>query len=88
MVYVFNICIAIICYCIVLAIAASKPSNGLSRVLYHLRHICASPIRMIPVVALLLTIATLFISCGGNPDDHTGENWLLLIGLLLCWLKG
>ncbi len=38
---------------------------------------------VIPLMAMLL-----FVSCGGNPEDHTGENWLLLLGLILCWLKG
>lgn len=37
---------------------------------------------IIPILALVL-----LTSCGGD-GDHTGENWLLLIGLLLCWLKG
>lgn len=39
-------------------------------------------------VGILIGCMVLFASCSGNPDDHTGENWLLLIGLLLCWLKG
>jgi len=36
------------------------------------------------VLALSLLPATAYASSG----DHTLENWLLLIGLLLCWLKG
>lgn len=39
---------------------------------------------VVPVLVLALVLLT---SCGSN-GDHTGENWLLLIGLLLCWLKG
>ena len=42
-------------------------------------HVCV----ILPLVALLL------MSCsGGGGVDHTAENWLMLIGLLLCWLKG
>lgn len=36
----------------------------------------------------LLALCMLFTSCGSDPSDHTGENWLMLIGLILCWLKG
>lgn len=80
---VLCICITIICYCFALLIAVEKKS-----VISHLRHICANASRLIPVLAVAITIATLCVSCGGCPDDHTGENWILLIALLLCWLKG
>ncbi len=80
---VFAICVAIVCYCIALLIAVEK-----EKAMYHLRNICANATRLLPVLAVVFAIATLLISCGGDPDDHTGENWILLIGLLLCWLKG
>lgn len=78
---VITICVAIICYCIVLLIAAEMNKT-------HLRHLFTSATRLLPVVAVAVGIVTLCTSCGSNPDDHTGENWILAIGLLLCWLKG
>jgi len=44
--------------------------------------------RKAALIAIPMLVLALFTSCGNSPDDHTGENWLLLIGLLLCWLKG
>lgn len=43
---------------------------------------------MVVAAPVLMLALLLLSSCGGNPEDHTGENWLLLIGLMLCWLKG
>lgn len=45
--------------------------------------------QMLPVYIIVPLLALVLLSsCGSNPEDHTGENWLLLIGLMLCWLKG
>ena len=83
MVNVLCICVAIICYCIALLIAVETKN-----VYYHLRQLFSNATRFLPLVAAAIAIVTLCTSCGSNPDDHTGENWILAIGLLLCWLKG
>ena len=39
-------------------------------------------------MALYMAPVILLLSSCDSGGDHTGENWLMLICLLLCWLKG
>ncbi len=39
------------------------------------------------VVFIFLTCASLCIGCSDDGGDHTGENWLCLIGIVLCFIK-
>ena len=43
---------------------------------------------VVALIFVIVLISTCTGSCSSNPDDHTGENWLLLILLLLLYLKG
>mgnify|MGYP003571326960 CR=1 FL=1 len=40
-------------------------------------------VTILPMFAICLMLT----SCDGS-GDNTGENWILAILLLLCWLKG
>ena len=40
------------------------------------------------VVAMLLCMSVLLVSCSSESGDHTGENWALAILAILAWLKG
>lgn len=39
-----------------------------------------------PIIILLVLLLPVAAFASGS--DHTLENWLLLIGIMLCWLKG
>ena len=60
----------------------------MKKIVLYVRHLCSNATRLVPVLAAALVVASLLISCGGSPDDHTGANWILIIILVLCWLKG
>lgn len=44
--------------------------------------------QMLSVYIIIPVLALVLLSSCDSAGDHTGENWLMLIGLLLCWLKG
>ena len=50
------------------------------------RFLTKHPKAAMPVVIMLLLVLPAAAFASGT--DHTGENWLLLIGIMLCWLKG
>ena len=44
--------------------------------------------QMLPLYITIPVLALLLLSSCGSSGDHTGENWILLIVLMLAWLKG
>ena len=50
------------------------------------RFLTKHPKAAMPVIVMLLLVLPAAAFASGT--DHTGENWLLLIGIMLCWLKG
>ena len=63
-----------------------KKPNGIDRkkVVHFLLSVLFFPF----VVFIFLTCASLCIGCiDDGYGDHTGENWLCLIGIVLCFIK-
>ena len=55
-------------------------------VIYARKILRKRPKAAMPVIIMLMLLLPAAAFASGT--DHTGENWLLLIGIMLCWLKG